>query len=450
MIDAMERAPLTLGFFRALALRVADALLATSVGGSLSRCAHEPSKYRALLSDSETVSSLPRELRDELEQLAEARPDVEAVRRWLQLPQDLAVALDCGLVVAIDELQELVTLASKRFEPFPIMRAIWQHHDRVAYVICGSAPSMLRELVTARHSPFFQHFHLLEVGPFERNAAVTLLLESAPRDRPIPEPVASRVVDVVGGNPFYLQLVGEALVSTEPPYDDEALKPVLQQLLFSRTGRLSLYFENEYVKLVGRATTAAATLQALAEHAPLSLTDVARRIGASTASTARYLDRLGDAIDRDDSRRYSLADPLFATWLRWRSPGGTVVPMTIIGDQAELGVARRLAALGFDLVYQSRASGGAFDLLAIRGPQQLGIQVKRSPLPLRFKKRAWNRMEADARRWGWRWIVASVDPDGTVHLLDPAASQRGREIRLGEDAAIDSLLRWLDVPAAAD
>ena len=38
--------------------------------------------------------------------------------------------------------------------------------------------------------------------------------------------------------------------------------------------------------------------------------------------------------------------------------------MTIVGDEAEQAVAAFLAGLGFDLVYQSRASRGAFDLLA--------------------------------------------------------------------------------------
>ena len=45
-------------------------------------------------------------------------------------------------------------------------------------------------------------------------------------------------------------------------------------------------------------------------------------------------------------------------------------------------VAEHLARSGFELVYQSRGSRGAFDLLATRGAQQLGVQVKRSPLPL--------------------------------------------------------------------
>ncbi|MCA9609335.1 MAG: AAA family ATPase [Myxococcales bacterium] len=444
VVDVLERAPLDLEVFRLLAARALDALLAEEVGASLSRHLHAPAELRALLHRSPSLRSVDAGLRAELDRVADDPADGDAVRRWLQLPEDLCQALDRRLVLAIDEVQELAPLASRRFDPFPLMRSVWQRHERVAYVISGSAPSVLRELVTSRRSPFFQHFHLFELGPFAHEDAVALLVDAAPAERPIPAALARRIAEVIGGHPFYLQMAGEALTADLPPYDEDDLKAVLQGLIFSRSGRLALYFENEYRRLVGRAATAAATLGAVATQGPVRLTDIAKTIGASTASTARYLERLGDAIVRDEEGRYRVADPLFSTWVRWRQPGGAVVPMTVVGDEAERAVAATLAELGFDLVYQSRASRGAFDLLALRGADQLGLQVKRSPLPLRFGKREWKRMEADAARFGWRWAVASVEPSGTVRILDPAAARRGREIRLGEDAAIDNVLRWID------
>ena len=118
--------------------------------------------------------------------------------------------------------------------------------------------------------------------------------------------------------------------------------------------------------------------------------------------------------------------------------------MKLLGDEAEAEVAGRLAGMGFELVYQSRGSRGAFDLLATRGSAQLGVQVKRSPLPLRFSRDTWGRMEADARRFDWRWLVAAVDPkDGRVRFIDAGAARVGAEIRLGPEAEIDGVLPWL-------
>ncbi|MBX3233276.1 MAG: ATP-binding protein [Labilithrix sp.] len=445
LLDVFERAPLDLDVFRLLAARALDALLAEEAGASFARRLHTPAEFRALLHKTGSLRNASADLHSDLDRLPDEPATPDAVRRWLHLPEELCALLDRKLVLAIDEVQELGSLS--RFEPFVAMRAAWQRHERVAYVISGSAESTLRELVTARHSPFFQHFTLFELGPFHPADAIKLLVDAAPPDRPIPKAIAARLVEVIGTHPFYLQMAGEALVTEPPPYDDESLKAMVQALVFSRTGRLALYFENEYARAVGKATTAAATLAAVAELGPTRMTDVAKAIGASTASTARYLERLGDTIVRADDGRYSLADPLFGSWVRWRGPGGTVVPMTIVGDEAEQAVARHLSDLGFDLVYQSRASRGAFDLLALRGHEQLGLQVKRAAPPLRFANADWKRMEADAQRFGWRWAIASVDAAGEVKMLDPAKATRGRERRLAQAAVIENLLRWLDRPS---
>lgn len=149
-------------------------------------------------------------------------------------------------------------------------------------------------------------------------------------------------------------------------------------------------------------------------------------------------------MQKREDGRYELDDATFGLWLRWRRPGGSVVPMSLLGDNAERTVAQHLARCGFELVYQSRASRGAFDLLATRGAQQLGVQVKRATLPLRLPREDWNRMVADANRFGWRWILAAVSSEAAVMLLDPAGAVRGRTVRLDAGAAIDNIVSWVD------
>jgi hypothetical protein len=301
---------------------------------------------------------------------------------------------------------------------------------------------MLLELITSKSSPFFQHFALLELPLFPEEKALQLLAEAAPTNRKIPPELAARAIKLFGGHPFYLQLFGEGLTANPGPYDDAAFKEALQNLLFSRTGRLSLYFEAEFERMVGRSTTLAAVLDALAAGDKL-LSEIAKTIGAPAGTTAHYVERLGDAIERRSDQYYTLTDPAFGHWLRWRRPGGAAVPMVLVGDEAERRVAEHLSRLGFDLVYQSRGSRGAFDLLAIHGPEQLGVQVKRSELPLRFSKTEWSRMVAEAKRFGWRWIVMAVDAKGAVAALDPKKARRAREVRLTGGAIIENLLEWL-------
>ncbi len=405
-----------------------------------------PDDYRAALFESDNFGRLSRGTKRTLLELPGQKVDRALVETALKLPEQLSLELDKHCLVAWDEFQELgeLTRLKPSIDIFALIRAIWQRHKRVGYFISGSKRTLLTELVTSPASPFFQHFSIIEVGPMPRREAVELLLAGAPPDRPIETEIASRTVEVLGGHPFYLQLFGEALTRTDPPYDDAALKSTLSELLFSSTGRLALYFQREYDKVVGRATTAAAVMGALAEG-PLKPGEIAKAIKAGSGDTTRYLERLKDAVRRREDGRVEIADPVFALWIRWSKPGGTVVPMTLVGNEAELAVAKSLAEMGFELVYQSRASRGAFDLLGIRSGRPLGIQVKRADLPIGFKKMEWNRLKADAARFGWCFVIAQVEkaPSVKVRFLDPDKAQVETAVNLDESAGIANLLAWM-------
>ncbi|MCG8421317.1 MAG: AAA family ATPase [Proteobacteria bacterium] len=445
LLDVQSELPLSVEVFRTYVLRILDGILGPDLPVSLEVVAATPAEYRDALEESDRYDSLPRDLRSLIRTLPERKADRSFVRACLELPEQLANWFGTHILVAIDEFQELAGLAHKPrgSDPLPVMRSIWQKHQRVAYVVSGSGRTMLEDMVSDEHSPFFQHFSLMYVDRFSLDTGVELLVRASPRDRPIRRTLAKRAVAAIGTHPFYLQLLGEAIVAQTPPYDDRVLKEALQDLLFSPSGRLSLYFQNQFDRVVGRSSFLASVLGALTSG-PLRITDIAAAIGTRTGDAVRYVERLRDTVVRDEDGRYRLEDSTFGLWLRWRTPGGTVLPMSLVGDEAERESATVLARMGFDLVYQSLRSRGAFDLLATRGAHQLGVQVKRrATLPLRFGKTEWNRMLADAERFGWRWVIAVVSPDGDVSFLDPSKARRGKEVRLSAAARIDNLLLWL-------
>ncbi|MFO0594032.1 MAG: AAA family ATPase [Myxococcaceae bacterium] len=457
VVDVLETLPVSMEVFREVALRAVEALLAREAGRSLAAAFHDPPAWRAALLEARAYRGLPPALQSTLAELPSTKLEGPALVQVLNVPERLAEALDQRVVVALDEFQELATLsAGKRGDVMGLLRSVWQRHRRTTYVVSGSARSTLLELAGSQSSPFFQHFEVMELGPFGEAHALALFAHlSTELPHAIDAPLARRAFQVVGGSPFYLQVIGEAL-GEEPGRADVRLRSALQRVLFSDTGRLALYFFAEFQRLVGRATTLAATLNALA-GGPKTLTEVARTIGSVPAGASGYLDRLGDAVVRGDDGKWALADPIFGLWLQWRQPGGSVLPMKLVGDEAELAVAQRLAELGFELVYQSRGSRGAFDLIAARGASVLAVQVKRSPLPLRFSTAAWERMVSDGERYGWKWLVAQVESAGgkrktravtaagTVHLLDPTRAKRsGTSMVLDADAVLERPLDWFE------
>ncbi|MBL8911625.1 MAG: ATP-binding protein [Archangium sp.] len=441
VLDCMEDDPLGFGIFHHLALRTVDAFFARELGTSVASLARRPDEYRATLPESKLFRSLDRGLRADLLSLADAPKDVKLAELALGLPERLAVATRTWCVVAWDEFQELSKLPPSRGGVLSLARAIWQRHKRTTYVIAGSERGLLRQLVTSERSPFFQHFDLMELGTMKPEDATALLRQAGGRARLSDEVIALAIL-TLGGHPFYLQMFGEHLVRYPPPWDVALARQVMSELLFTRNGALSLFFAREFDRLVGSASTLAATLEGLADG-PLRTNELARRTGANSGAMVRYLERLGDAVTRDAEQRWSLSDPVFALWLRWRQPGGAVVPMSVIGDDAEKEVARLLAEYGFELVYQSRASRGAFDLLGVRSGLQVGVQVKRTTLPLRMSGAAWARLHADAQRLGWRATLAVVTPENRVFFFDPATARVARNAVVDERQALPNLLAWL-------
>ena len=110
--------------------------------------------------------------------------------------------------------------------------------------------------------------------------------------------------------------------------------------------------------------------------------------------------------------------------------------------RATLASSRVTSRTGHDPRVTGGSVRGAFDLLGIRAGLQLGIQVKRSALPLRFSRAAWNRLHADAKRLDWRFVVAAVTSVG-VTFLDPAKARVGKAVTLAANAEIKNLLAWL-------
>ncbi|MFT3709060.1 MAG: AAA family ATPase [Archangium sp.] len=444
IFDAFDHVPVTSEVLRLIVLRVVDRVFSAECGQSL-EATLDPDEYRALLAGAPRFAKLPPDLRQLLLGLREVELTAQSTARLLDVPERLAEKLGLKLVIAVDEFQELAELKVGRpaANVLPMLRSVWQKHRHVSYMVAGSARTLMTNLVASQRSPFFGHFELLEVGEFGAGDAVELLMDSASVSREL----AVLAFHTLGGNPFYLQLLGEQLSALPRPSDERALKEAISRLLFHRTGRLAMFFEAELTRVVGRSSTFLAILEQLA-RGPARPVDLQKVLRLSSSTVVNYLARLGDVITAREDGQWEITDRVMAMWLAWRAPGGAAVPMTVIGDEGERAVSKTLAELGFELVYQSKASRGAFDLLAIRAGATIGVQVKRSSMPLYFKASEWKRLEGEAKRLSWLPIVAACAADGTVTFLDAAKKRRSTKgVSLGPAAAIDNLLVWVDQAA---
>ncbi|MBI4602521.1 MAG: AAA family ATPase [Planctomycetes bacterium] len=352
----------------------------------------------------------------------------------IDLPQALADELRTPVVVILDEFQEIREL--RRFpvirrhfgDWLALLRSRWQQHRRVGYLLAGSKVTLLREMVEDHDSPFFQHFEIVKVEELPEPDARRLLRDRLREARK--QPAAKfygKVFELLGRTPFYLQILASELANVPRTLiDEEDLKRALQALLFDPHGRLSLYLEGVFRQIVGRSTHLEQMLQAFS--VPSTPSEAAWKLGTTTAVVSTHLRRLRyeDVLERSEDGKYAVADPMFALWLRSRPDEPRAFAPYLLGDATERRVVETLGRIGFRLVYQSRASRGAFDLLALHEEMQLGIQCRRTRLPHYVGKEEYHRMASEARRLRWVPLLALDDGDAVrfYHLRSCRRSQK--------------------------
>ncbi|MDI6793055.1 MAG: ATP-binding protein [bacterium] len=413
-IDCMERNTLTLDFFLNYLMKTISGFTVKKIGLPIEGAMLDEADLieAAGKMQSLNLSSLNRAI-SMLIRLKKEPISFEAISFIVNLPESIGKEADCSFVVIIDEFQELFKLNKFKLtrerigDVFAFLRANWQNHTRTNYIISGSQISMLKNLLTDSSAPFFQHFKIINVGEFAEDKAIRMLEAlSADTGKNIPPELIKKIIKLVGANPFYLQVMGEELCRYEI-IDEQALKIALQEVLFNETGKLALYFQDLINKIIGRSSSLENLLINIACQ-PSSLTELAKLQNTSPGGIKTWLNRIPDILIKENER-YQIKDACLSLWLASRSSLKNVFPALTLGDEAEKRVAQKLSRLGFQLVYQSKASRGAFDLLGIMNTKCLGIQVKRAELPLYFKGEELQKIKYWAKELNWKPVIAVYD-----------------------------------------
>jgi Holliday junction resolvase len=236
----------------------------------------------------------------------------------------------------------------------------------------------------------------------------------------------AEMVSRFDGHPFYLQVLGEELcrAASDPAVGkitSALYKTVAEETLLGQGGRLYLYFQGMYERVVRTATNLAQTLSVVA-HGQGTVSQTARALRRSNNVVSGWLGRLVEAdVLVKEQANYRFADPVFALWIQGtRPPYEAIGGPYLIGDETERQVAYALGREGFRLVFQSRASRGAFDLLALLNTTQVGIQVKQTTAwPLYVSAAEVERMHDWAQRLAWVPVLCIVHGE-TLRYYRPA------------------------------
>ena len=213
--------------------------------------------------------------------------------------------------------------------------------------------------------------------------------------------------------------------------DEDAFKVAVQENLFNETGKLTLYFQDFVGRIVGRSASLEQTLIQIARE-PGTLSRLSARMNIGTGTLKSWIDRVSDLIHASDGV-YRIADPCLGLYLSGKSEVNPILPTLVLGSEAEQAVARQMAAAGFSLIYQSRASRGAFDLMAVLGAREIGVQVKKTSIPYYLPKEKLHLMRHWADVLGWIPLLALVVENRTLFYDVRSLKTKGKSCRIDED-----------------
>lgn len=369
------------------------------------------------------------------------------------LPETLAMETDTKFVVIFDEFQECAKLNSLKAiktsigDVFKFFRSNWQRHKNISYLISGSEVSLLKKIIQEESSPFFQHFNSMPLREFSFSDAHEMFSQLLKKSGyTMSEEILSKVIELTNGHPFYLQVLGEEFckASSKKEIQEDIYKMVIQETLFENAGRLYLYFASQYAKHVKTSTSLEKTLVSisLGHH---RVSEIAKDIRQLPGVVSSFISRLMDMdILTKLDEEYHFRDPVFGLWIAGtKSHLKSVISPYTLGDSVEKAVADKLSKEGFSLVYQSKASRGTFDLLAVLNSSMIGLQVKKTTkFPFYLSKDEVLKMQDWGKRLDWLPVLCVyIDERNICFFSLEALSEKEKSFRADKEKGNERLLK---------
>ncbi|RPJ60406.1 MAG: hypothetical protein EHM24_27220 [Acidobacteria bacterium] len=211
----------------------------------------------------------------------------------------------------LDEVLEL-----KTFESFPAVR------DVLPSLVVALGRSANRFILATRFTSRARRLLVVENGPPilvpVPNLTPLEVAEAIGRTEPSCSDLAPAVHALSDGRPSYFTALCDQLAAMDRAGGGDPVSALVA--LFAPGGRLASQCAASYELRLHHARgygALKAIVQILADEEPLTLTEVARRLGRTPGSTRDYLSWLEDVdLVSAEDKRYGLADPLLRLWVR--------------------------------------------------------------------------------------------------------------------------------------
>jgi len=231
----------------------------------------------------------------------------------LDLPERIAIAKKVRLVVCIDEFQNLKEWRDD-LRMQKLMRAHWQRHKHVTYVLYGSKRHMMAELFDSSGKPFYRFGDLLWLQRIGIEHWIPFLVERFKgTGKSISPELATSLAKTMGCHSWYIQQLAHfTWERTRKKADRAGLERALELVIDANTPFYQLHCEQisttgiNLLKAIAQGETQLTSAAVMHEH----------RLGTPrNVQKARIVLESKDIIERTGSG-WGFLDPGFELWFR--------------------------------------------------------------------------------------------------------------------------------------
>ncbi len=240
----------------------------------------------------------------------------------LDMPERIAKAKKMRLVVCIDEFQHLVDWRDD-MRTQRLMRAHWQHHKHVTYVLYGSKRHMMTALFDHSGKPFYRFGDILWLQRISLDHWKTFIVDRfKSTGRSISTELAARIALTMKCHSYYTQQLAHfTWDKAGRKATEEDLRAGLELLLSVNT---PLYQQQCEQMSTSQINLLKAVAAGEAMHTSADVMHDYRLGTPRNVQKARIALEARDAIEKT-ATGWSFLDPAFELWFRWQFMG--VVPV---------------------------------------------------------------------------------------------------------------------------
>jgi len=234
----------------------------------------------------------------------------------LNLAEEIAKKKKIKIVVCIDEFQNL-----DRFKD-PLLfqqrlRASWQHHQNVVYILYGSKRSMLSSIFESQSMPFYRFGDVLYLQKIDTSHWLKFIQSRFKKtNKKIHKKYTLHLIDEMENHSYYVQQLAYTIWNNT---QDEVDESILTDSINDIIGRNAMMFESIFENL---STNQIKVIHMLVDNINAKHTSAAMINKYELVSSANVIQALKSLENKEVIDRFEgysqFIDPVFKMWLKIR------------------------------------------------------------------------------------------------------------------------------------